>query len=168
MADVARLSDEELVEELRRYGEDPGPIVETTRGLYQKKLARLMGEKAKGWCIRGILEQIMKGLPTSASSDIRSGEGVDYGTDKLGEWSSHSSEGETDPEGEGEGEGEEEEEEEEAGALPEPSASVRQRSSTTKVVTCVVLPEVLVNLPWVPVCWQWWFKLVHEFASQVF
>ena len=53
MADVCQLSDEELLEELRKYGEDPGPIVESTRGLYQKKLARLMAEKTKGESLQG-------------------------------------------------------------------------------------------------------------------
>ena len=51
MADVCQLSDEELMEELRQFGETPGPIVDTTRGLYQKKLARLMAEKTKGGCV---------------------------------------------------------------------------------------------------------------------
>ena len=48
MAGVSQLSDEELMEELRRYGEEPGPILDSTRGLYQKKLAKLMAEKTKG------------------------------------------------------------------------------------------------------------------------
>ena len=50
MSEVCQLEDEELVEELKRYGEDPGPIMDNTRGLYQRKLARLMAEKAKGLC----------------------------------------------------------------------------------------------------------------------
>ena len=45
---VARLTDEELVEELRSRGEEPGPVMDSTRGVYQRKLAKLMAEKAKG------------------------------------------------------------------------------------------------------------------------
>ena len=48
MGDVCKLDDEELAEELRNYGENPGPILDSTRGVYQKKLARLMAEKTKG------------------------------------------------------------------------------------------------------------------------
>lgn len=48
MARVSQLTDEELAEELRKHGEDPGPIMETTRGVYQRKLAKLMAEKTKG------------------------------------------------------------------------------------------------------------------------
>lgn len=48
MAGVSQLSDEDLAEELRRYGEDPGPIMETTRGVYQRQLAKLMAERTKG------------------------------------------------------------------------------------------------------------------------
>ena len=56
-------------------------------------------------------------------------EATDYATDQLGEWSSHSSEGETDPEEE------EEEEEEEAGVVDEetPSMRLRSRAATAKV-----------------------------------
>jgi cobalamin biosynthesis Mg chelatase CobN len=114
MADVVQLSDEDLLEELRKYGESPGPIVESTRGLYQKKLARLMAQKTKA----------------SDEGRSRPPESVDYGTDHVGEWSSQSSEGETDVEETEKDEEEEEEEEEEAGALAEP-ASVRLRSHTS-------------------------------------
>ena len=48
MASVSQLSDEELAEELRAYGEEPGPVMESTRGVYQRKLAKLMAEKTKG------------------------------------------------------------------------------------------------------------------------
>ncbi|XP_070611979.1 thymopoietin isoform X9 [Erythrolamprus reginae] len=39
--DVAELSNEELKEQLLRYGVNPGPIVATTRKLYEKKLLKL-------------------------------------------------------------------------------------------------------------------------------
>lgn len=48
MAGVSQLSDEDLAEELRRYGENPGPIMDTTRGVYQRQLAKLMAERTKG------------------------------------------------------------------------------------------------------------------------
>ena len=68
----------------------------------------------------------------SASSVVRGQESTDYGTDQLGEWSSHSSEGDTDPEaGQEEEEEEEEEGEEEAGVIEEPPP-MRLRS-TSKV-----------------------------------
>uniref|UniRef100_UPI00358E0430 lamina-associated polypeptide 2, isoforms beta/gamma-like isoform X3 n=1 Tax=Myxine glutinosa TaxID=7769 RepID=UPI00358E0430 len=41
--DIAQMSDSELVERLRDYGADPGPIVATTRRVYEKKLMKLMG-----------------------------------------------------------------------------------------------------------------------------
>ncbi|CAI8044206.1 hypothetical protein GBAR_LOCUS24545 [Geodia barretti] len=115
MAEVVQLSDEELLEELRKYGENPGPIVDSTRGLYQKKLARLVAQKTKA----------------SDEGRSRPPESVDYGTDHLGEWSSQSSEGETDVEETEKDEGEEEEEEgeEEAGALAEPR--LRSHTSST-------------------------------------
>ncbi|XP_070803379.1 thymopoietin isoform X6 [Pituophis catenifer annectens] len=39
--DIAELSNEELKEQLLRYGVNPGPIVATTRNLYEKKLLKL-------------------------------------------------------------------------------------------------------------------------------
>ncbi|ETE62962.1 Lamina-associated polypeptide 2, isoforms alpha/zeta, partial [Ophiophagus hannah] len=39
--DIAELSNEELKEQLLRYGVNPGPIVGTTRKLYEKKLLKL-------------------------------------------------------------------------------------------------------------------------------
>lgn len=39
--DVTELSNEELLEQLVRYGVNPGPIVGTTRKLYEKKLLKL-------------------------------------------------------------------------------------------------------------------------------
>ena len=38
---VKLLSDEELVEDLKEHGVIPGPITESTRSVYQKKLASL-------------------------------------------------------------------------------------------------------------------------------
>jgi hypothetical protein len=45
LPDIKTMSDEELIEELRDYGATPGPITNTTRLVYQKKLASF---KAKG------------------------------------------------------------------------------------------------------------------------
>ena len=42
------MSDKELMEELRKFGENPGPITDTTRGVYQRKLAKHLAEKTKG------------------------------------------------------------------------------------------------------------------------
>ena len=67
------------MKELRKYGESPGPIVDSTRGLYQNKLARLMAQNTKA----------------SNEGRSRPSESVDYRTDHLEEWSSQSSEGET-------------------------------------------------------------------------
>ena len=39
LPDIKTMSDEELIEELRDYGATPGPITNTTRLVYQKKLA---------------------------------------------------------------------------------------------------------------------------------
>ncbi|CAI8044209.1 hypothetical protein GBAR_LOCUS24545 [Geodia barretti] len=129
MAEVVQLSDEELLEELRKYGENPGPIVDSTRGLYQKKLARLVAQKTKA----------------SDEGRSRPPESVDYGTDHLGEWSSQSSEGETDVEETEKDEGEEEEEEgeEEAGALAEPRLRSHTSSTSKVLMTAVILPSVV-------------------------
>nr|CAG31776.1 hypothetical protein RCJMB04_10o24 [Gallus gallus] len=40
--DVTELSNEDLQEQLMKYGINPGPIVATTRKLYEKKLLKLM------------------------------------------------------------------------------------------------------------------------------
>ena len=42
------MSDKELMEELRKFGENPGPITDTTRVVYQRKLAKHLAEKTKG------------------------------------------------------------------------------------------------------------------------
>lgn len=48
MAQVEALTDEELLEELRKHGVLAGPILDTTRAVYRKKLAQAMAEQAKG------------------------------------------------------------------------------------------------------------------------
>ena len=48
VSQVAQMSDKELMEELRKFGENPGPITDTTRGVYQRKLAKHLAEKTKG------------------------------------------------------------------------------------------------------------------------
>ena len=55
---------------LRQHGEDPGPIMDTTRDVYQRKLAKLMAEKKE------------------VASRAHETETTDYATDQLGEWSS--------------------------------------------------------------------------------
>ncbi|XP_048409179.1 lamina-associated polypeptide 2, isoforms beta/delta/epsilon/gamma-like isoform X2 [Stegostoma tigrinum] len=42
--DVTQLSNEELKEQLMNHGVTPGPIVATTRTIYEKKLLKLMGQ----------------------------------------------------------------------------------------------------------------------------
>ncbi|XP_048467906.1 lamina-associated polypeptide 2, isoforms beta/gamma-like isoform X3 [Rhincodon typus] len=42
--DVTQLSNEELKEQLMKHGVTPGPIVATTRTIYEKKLLKLMGQ----------------------------------------------------------------------------------------------------------------------------
>lgn len=41
-----QLSDEELFSQLRRYGLSPGPVTESTRPVYLKKLKKLREERA--------------------------------------------------------------------------------------------------------------------------
>ena len=84
------------------------------------------------------------------ASRTREKETTDYATDQLGEWSSQSSEGDTDTEEE---QGDEEEGEEEAGAMEEPSPMrLRSHSAHAKVwrnVTLsvrMVMPEPLVTV----------------------
>ncbi|NXR20217.1 LAP2 protein, partial [Cinclus mexicanus] len=40
--DITEMSNEDLQEQLMKYGVNPGPIVATTRKLYEKKLLKLM------------------------------------------------------------------------------------------------------------------------------
>ena len=44
---MAWVSDDELVEEFTKYGQKPGPIVDSTRGLYRRKLAQLRADETK-------------------------------------------------------------------------------------------------------------------------
>ena len=62
------MSDKELMEELRKFGENPGPITDTTRGVYQRKLAKHLAEKTKG-------ESVIKMCGTF--STVRSGGAID-------------------------------------------------------------------------------------------
>ena len=48
MTQAEALTDEELLEELRKHGVLAGPILDSTRAVYQKKLAQAMAERAKG------------------------------------------------------------------------------------------------------------------------
>lgn len=45
-------SDSELAKELKKYGISSGPITVTTRNLYEKKLARVLLDKAKGKSVK--------------------------------------------------------------------------------------------------------------------
>ena len=45
---VTALSDSQLMQELKKNKVDVGPITSTTRRVYEKKLAKLLAEKAKG------------------------------------------------------------------------------------------------------------------------
>ena len=71
----------------------------------------------------------------TVASKSREEETIDYGTDQLEEWSSHSSEGDTEQE-------EEEEEEEEA---EEPPPMRLRSQTTTKVWSDVPFPVVTVQ-----------------------
>ena len=51
LSSIARLSDQELRDDLRRFGEDPGPVTATTRLLYKKRLARHVSTSPRG--VRG-------------------------------------------------------------------------------------------------------------------
>ena len=50
LSEVQGLTDEELKEELKRFGKDCGPITDSTRLLYQRSLAKSMAERATGKC----------------------------------------------------------------------------------------------------------------------
>ena len=97
LASVTRLSDQELMDELRRFGEDPGPITATTKSLYQKQLAKCVSEKAKG--ARGRISQepafaclgARNLAPSSpASSQARREEANETSESFIAEWSSES------------------------------------------------------------------------------
>uniref|UniRef100_A0A8C3RPC2 LEM domain-containing protein n=1 Tax=Chelydra serpentina TaxID=8475 RepID=A0A8C3RPC2_CHESE len=48
MAAAAQLTDEELFSELRRFGFSPGPVTESTRPVYLKKLKKLREDERAG------------------------------------------------------------------------------------------------------------------------
>lgn len=50
LSDVQLLLDDELREELEKYDKECGPITDSTRGLYQRMLAKLMAENVTGKC----------------------------------------------------------------------------------------------------------------------
>ena len=50
LSEVQGLIDDELKEELERFGKDCGPITDTTRAVYQRMLAKLMAERVTGKC----------------------------------------------------------------------------------------------------------------------
>lgn len=101
MAMVTRLTDEELEKELRNRKEKPGPVMDTTREVYQRKLAKPMAESAK--------------IPSKSHKM----DTTDYATDHVEEWSSQSSEEK------------DEEEEEEAGAVQEPASMRHATAATS-------------------------------------
>ena len=47
MADVGKMSDSELIRELKQQGVSPGPITSSTREVYRRKLAKLKAEKTR-------------------------------------------------------------------------------------------------------------------------
>ena len=63
LSQVQQLTDQELLDalkELSEGGEEPGPITDTTRSVYQRQLARHMAEKAKGeymWSAKFLFSQ---------------------------------------------------------------------------------------------------------------
>lgn len=44
---IKNLSNEELMDELSQFGENPGPINSLTRSVYERKLAKLMEEEGE-------------------------------------------------------------------------------------------------------------------------
>lgn len=51
MSDINKLSDAELMSELKKLGVSPGPITSSTRDVYRRKLAKLKAEKTRGVCV---------------------------------------------------------------------------------------------------------------------
>ena len=48
MRQLAPISDSQLLQELRKHNIDAGPVTSSTRSVYEKKLANVMAENAKG------------------------------------------------------------------------------------------------------------------------
>eukprot|EP00731_Ephydatia_muelleri_P003722 Em0001g3722a len=105
MTQAEALTDEELLEELRKHGVLAGPILDSTRAVYQKKLAQAMAERAKGAHVQ--LGHIV--LPPKCVFKSR-GQAPPPSKELKGELSSQDDEGEIEEvEEEEEEEGEEEE-----------------------------------------------------------
>jgi len=91
LTQVTQMSDGELVEQLRKFGEDPGPITDTTKGVYQRKLAKHLAEKTLGaWKIWCWVSQCLTVHSVFVLASSHAREEVDYGGDYMGEWSSGS------------------------------------------------------------------------------
>ncbi|KAG8193549.1 hypothetical protein JTE90_003758 [Oedothorax gibbosus] len=58
---IADLSDEELAERLQSLGFNPGPILSTTRSVYQRKLARLLRNETFSEAVNGEGEEEEEG-----------------------------------------------------------------------------------------------------------
>ncbi|XP_064399993.1 fibrous sheath CABYR-binding protein-like [Halichondria panicea] len=87
---VLSLSDGELKEELESFGKDLGPILDSTRELYQRMLAKLMAENAVG------KSAVSRSVQPRDSTEEDENEGAGHSESFVGEWSSGDSDEEED------------------------------------------------------------------------
>ncbi|XP_067387558.1 LEM domain-containing protein 2 isoform X1 [Emydura macquarii macquarii] len=90
---MAGLSDAELGRELRALGFQPGPVTDSTRELYVKKLSRLRAEVAAGRRSRGAPSTGNASRPEQAAGSRRSAAGLAHSARSQGRRESEDEEG---------------------------------------------------------------------------
>lgn len=87
---ISNLSDEELMDELIEYGENPGPINSLTRSVYERKLIKVMEEEGE-WVglVSGVdtSTSIMSCVGTPRKHPLPVKEAESVNDSFIGEWS---------------------------------------------------------------------------------
>ncbi|KAM4662327.1 emerin isoform 1-T2 [Discoglossus pictus] len=85
MEEYKRMSDEELINTLKQYGLSHGPVVGTTRTLYEKRLYEFESKKSRNLPSSGSYDKKQYDLPSRESYSSRTYEADDVGDDHYQE-----------------------------------------------------------------------------------